>query len=330
MMLPQLAQYDARIPSWNLSALVERLCPFCGSSGTPYCRRPDQLVVRLCGGCGVYFIAPAPSPDQLDAFYAHYNEQHRRLNALSLEVTAHLLARQPHIDVRMREIASHFADTQGLRALDVGFGLGANLVLLRKLGFEVEGIELDTGALAYVQRELGIASVWRSTIEELQDSPQYDVIIMHDLVEHPLEPLSMLRKAATLLRPGGVLSLWTPNATFVERETEPLTFRVDLEHMQYLTLPSCTWIARTLGLDIVHIESIGFPSLKGIDQRPTTPSALKRALKALPGVVPLLTRRRLRAELTAQHTMRQGTYHLFCLLRKPHRPKPNTGNKNAQ
>ncbi len=312
----QLAPLDARLPEWNRSSLVERVCPFCGNAGTPFCRRPDLLDVQRCTGCGVFFIAPAPSPEQLDAFYAQYNERHRRLNSLSREVTMHLLAREPQADIRMMEIASCFASTQGLRALDVGFGLGANFVLLRKLGFAVEGIELDSEAINYVQQHLGIASVRQATIESVEGGEQYDVIIMHDLVEHPLQPMSLLRHAAALLKPGGVLSLWTPNATFVDHEQEPVAFRVDLEHMQYLTLPSCTWIAQRIGLEVVHLESVGFPNLKGMGQQPGSSSPLKRVVKSLPGVLPVLTRRRLQAEYDAQQSMRQGSYHLFCLMRK--------------
>ncbi len=318
MALRQLSQLDARLPAWDHSSLAERVCPFCGDAGVPYCRRPDQLVVRRCTCCGVFFTAPAPTPEQLDAFYAQYNERHRRLNSLSREVTMHLLAREPQSDIRMMEIASCFPETRGLRALDVGFGLGANLVLLRKLGFAVDGIELDGDAIDYVRQQLGMSSVRRAAIEELQGGAQYDVIIMHDLVEHPHDPMSLLRSATDLLKPGGIISIWTPNATFVGYEQEPVAFRVDLEHMQYLTLPSCAWIARRLGVDIVHLESVGFPSLKGIGQRAGGSSGLKGFAKSLPGVLPMLTRRRLQAEYDAQRSMREGTYHLFCLLRKPY------------
>lgn len=315
--IPRLQRLDARIPQWDMSSLIERHCPLCSSSGAPFCVRPDNLTVRNCETCGLYFISPAPSPAQLDSFYAHYNERHRRLNDTSAEAVAAIRNAEPLADLRMAEIASLFPDRTQKTALDVGFGLGSDLFQLHKLGFAVEGIEFDEDALTFVRTQLGISTVHKATIDEVQGS--YDVIILHDLVEHPLDPLALLQRATDVIRPGGILSIWTPNVSHVTQENEPIAFRVDLEHMQYYTYSSIAALAQKLDLDIVHLEGVGFPSIRNIDVLPGSRKepVWKTLVRSIPGVASLIRLRRKNATAQARQKMREGKYHLFCLLRKP-------------
>lgn len=315
--LPRLSRLDARIPQWDTGSLIERGCPLCSASGAAFCVRPDGLTVRVCAECSLYFVSPAPGPAQLDRFYAHYNERHRRSNATGEEAVTAIRTAEPLADLRMAEIASLLPDRTGATALDVGFGLGADLYQLHRLGFAVEGIEFDDDAIGFVRTRLGIDNVHRATIDEVRGT--YDVIILHDLVEHPLDPLALLRRAADLLRPGGLLSIWTPNASHVAQQHDPVTFRVDLEHMQYYTYAAVTRLARQLGLDLAHLEGVGFPSLRNIDVLPgqRRDPLWKKALRAVPGAGSLVRLRRKKATAEARQRMREGSYHLFCLLRKP-------------
>lgn len=315
------SRLDARIPQWDTTALAERTCPLCNNTGTAHGIRPDGLTVRLCTSCSLYFISPAPTPEQLDAFYATYNEHHRRNNTTDSYTVEHIRNQQPHADIRIAEIGAHFPDCNGKQVLDVGFGLGSTLVLLQKLGFAVEGIELDDDAIAFVRTRLGISTVRNATIDDVEG--QYDVIVLHDLIEHPLAPLQLLRRAVELLRPNGIISLWTPNASAVQNETDPVHFRVDLEHMQYFTFGAMARAAETLGVDIVHMEGIGFPSLRGIDgATPAQPyPQWKRVVKSLPGISHALHLRQKKAAQKAYQHLRNGSYHLFCLLRKPETPR---------
>lgn len=314
--LQQYSRLDARIPQWDTSALVDRTCPLCNSTGKKHGMRPDGLTVCLCTTCSLYFISPAPSQEQLDVFYARYNERHRRGNTTNDYMATHIRNQEPYADIRIAEIATCFPDCTDKQVLDVGFGLGATLVLLQKLGFAVEGIELDEDAITFVRSKLGISTVRNATINDVEG--QYDVIILHDLVEHPLQPLALLRRATELLRPGGIISIWTPNTSALYSETDPVPFRVDLEHMQYFTARAITYLTGILGLDIVHMESIGFPSLRGIESSAHQHyPQWKYAIKSLPGISHALHLRQKRAAQKAYLQMRNGNYHLFCLLRKP-------------
>jgi SAM-dependent methyltransferase len=316
----ELPPLDARIPAWDASDLVQRACPVCGTSGAaPAFRRPDGLIVRACGECTTWYVSPAPSTAQLDAFYARYDETHRR----DPERTPGQLLREyartsPSEDFRLSELGS-LLRLEGARVLDVGFGRARMLYDLLRLGAIPYGVELDDRALAFA-RALGIANVRKGTLEGLPPDERFDAILLCDLVEHPLDPLPLLAEAARRLEPGGLLLVWTPNGSAAQGEREPVTFRVDLEHMQYFTPASLARAAAAIGLGVVHLETTGFPDLQGID-RPRGQSAplaqrIKGGLRALPGFG-TLNRVRRSVLGAGEGGERNGTYSLFALLERP-------------
>jgi SAM-dependent methyltransferase len=318
-----LEKYDDRIPGWDFHHLVHRACPFCGSKGADKFIRPDFLKVLHCEGCGTFFVSPVPDDAQLDAFYSGYYSEHRsaelRQYAEDQSMVKEMRALDPLSDTKVRTLAS-IQELRGKRILDVGFGMGLSLVLMQKLGAEVHGSDVDPDAVYFVRKNLGIPTVRQCSLDELDEQQVYDVVTLHDLVEHLFDPLKGLRKATSLLGPGGLLSVWTPNASRALNDPQPMLFRVDLEHMQYLSFDSCRFIAGLLGLEIVHLESTGFPRLGRIRQlsgRGSTWSSVKRfarrAGRSVPGFTFLNT---VRHRLTSRNE-RRGAYHLFCIFRKP-------------
>jgi hypothetical protein len=121
------------------------------------------------------------------------------------------------------------------------------------------------------------------------------------------------------LEQGGLLVLWTPNGDSAKYEEYPTTFRVDLEHMQYLTADSCIFLATQLNMSVVHLESLGFPSLAGIDSparhEHNLKTKMKKAIKLIPGYF-VLNNLRVKMLASKKEDDRFGRYHLFCIMQK--------------
>ena len=317
----QLDPLDTRIPAWDKTSLMHRHCPFCESEGIDRYIRPDGLHVRTCPTCHCYFISPAPSPKQLASFYSTYYSRHRTAEHQQYLTDAvllkEMLSLDPLSDVKVRTLAS-LMNLRGKRILDVGFGMGQSLVLFRKLGAIVTGIDLDRDSVEFAHARLKLENVSTGDILSFDSTSTYDLITLHDLIEHPSGPLEVLKKARSLLAPGGMISIWTPNASSADIEDNPVTFRVDLEHMQYLTFQTCRLIATTLRMTITHLSTHGSPKLGSIrrlsDESGSGESKriFRRLLGPLPGFVQLNT---LRKRLS-QRRREQGTYHLFCVMRE--------------
>jgi SAM-dependent methyltransferase len=102
------------------------------------------------------------------------------------------------------------------RILDVGCGDGRFLSLLRDhgdAGWELAGLEFDEGAIAKCQAMGFEAHAER--VEDFAERPEergrYDAVIMLQLIEHVEDPALICERVFSLLRPGGVFIIETPN-----------------------------------------------------------------------------------------------------------------------
>jgi 2-polyprenyl-3-methyl-5-hydroxy-6-metoxy-1,4-benzoquinol methylase len=312
--LTQLPPLDIRIPTWSMDKLETRLCPFCGSRGVAQFARPDRLIVNHCPLCGSYYIAPSPNQGMLDDFYKHYITENSSNKSLSDFDAKMILGMNPLSDVRISEIAS-MIDITGKDILDIGFGRGHFLVALKKLGANVTGLELDDDAIQFAIKRLGVESVYQVGFENYDTDNHYDVILMNDLIEHPLNPMHFLIKSNKLLKKDGLLIVWTPNASHISDDVECIPFRVDLEHMQYLTYETCEWIQKQTGLKLIHMEALNFPSLKCITRRESYKrlAPIKNVIKKIPGVDLMYSRH---INNKNSDNIRLGKYSLFCIYQK--------------
>ena len=128
---------------------------------------------------------------------------------------AHILARILPLVPPLKEILDGTVMSLRLkdegRLLDVGCGDGSFLVLMRSIGWQVSGIEPDPAA-AKVARDRHGLDVSVGNIEDV-DLPEavYDAITMQHVIEHVHEPIGVLERTYAALKPGGVLSIRTPN-----------------------------------------------------------------------------------------------------------------------
>lgn len=118
----------------------------------------------------------------------------------------------------------------GIRTLDIGCGGGLLSESLARLGAKVTGIDPSADLLAAAQqhaertldsdrvsnlhyRNTTAEELEKETTENSNNETLYDVVCLLEVIEHVRDPDSLLRSAATLLRPGGVLFISTINRT---------------------------------------------------------------------------------------------------------------------
>jgi len=330
-MLIKLPPLDPRIPQWDISSLESRGCPICGSSDSmPTYLRPDSLQVCTCNHCSTLFVNPAPNANELNKFYESYYQTHGDLSKSSVaKYTYETKVLSPLSDIRINRLENlaNSSKDKGW-ALDIGCGRGQFLYLLKKMGYSVEGVEPDISSQKYANN-LGINSIFAGYIEQFQSDKKYQLITMLDLIEHPLEPMSLLKLASKILAPGGYLLDWTPNGACNHGEHENMTFRVDLEHMQYLTKESCQHIANTLQFNIAHFETLGihgaFEKLnhlqisdKNTHIKSKFKATIKKLITSLPGwysiIAPMIHKN---TPENINNSQINNNYHLLCIFQKP-------------
>jgi len=155
---------------------------------------------------------------------------------------------------------------QSWRLLDWGAGLGGLVRAARRCGIEADG--LDEGYAATVLAEKGLMAM-----PEPERRGRYDVITAIEVVEHLIDPLSVLRSMAICLKPGGFLFITTGNLSKA---------RGPLDRWYYAQIPDVHvtfWSPRswTIALEKAGLEATLLP-LRRVDPR----IVQYKVIKALP------------------------------------------------
>ena len=124
------------------------------------------------------------------------------------------LERTPWTELRLEAVRSLVEPQAGERVLDLGCAAGAISHFLSSLGCETVGVDAEPRAIERAQAlfpdlQFQLANVARLPFED----GAFDKAVAADLVEH-LDDESfraMLDEARRVLRPGGTLSIYTPN-----------------------------------------------------------------------------------------------------------------------
>jgi SAM-dependent methyltransferase len=127
-------------------------------------------------------------------------------------------------------IAEAFPESNisSLRVLDVGCGNGSQLALsLARRGFQVTGIDIDARSIEHAKqlaKDLPSATFICGDVAELK-MESFDVVILAEVLEHMMEPRTLLTESAKHLSEGGIVIVTVPNG-YGEFEIDSRFFRL--------------------------------------------------------------------------------------------------------
>lgn len=191
------------------------ICAWCGErrSATLFQRRdtltglPGIFTLVRCTTCGTIRQDPRPSPEDLQAYYPEsYSPYELMIDEERRPWTR--WQRRYGMWKRLRLIGRY---QRPGRLLDVGAGTGIFLAEARRAGWDVTGVEPSPAA---IQRAAGrlASAITPGRFDQIESPPStFDVITLWNVLEHLEQPLDDLKRAARLLRPGGLLVLSVPN-----------------------------------------------------------------------------------------------------------------------
>jgi 2-polyprenyl-3-methyl-5-hydroxy-6-metoxy-1,4-benzoquinol methylase len=163
--------------------------------------------------------------------------------------------------VQARPEVAALVPTACRRVLDVGCGAGLLGRLLRERGHHVTGLELVPEAADEARKWLD--RVVTADVEAGLPfaAEPFDAIVFADLLEHLVDPWRVVREAASLLTPGGVVVASVPNVQNLDVLRRLVRGRwdyrergiLDRGHLRFFTLSTVRDLFAQAGLSVTHV-----------------------------------------------------------------------------
>jgi SAM-dependent methyltransferase len=246
---------------------------------------PGTWNLRKCSGCGSLFLSPRVALAHIGRIYEGYPEHQREKQAGFINaprgmyknlrrsmkdgVLAHVLgydrscgrlfsylgkvwkSLSPFGLDRVLASVLFLPAKYGGRVLDVGCGGGGLLFELQRYGWIAQGVDMDAATVA-ICREAGLAVSCGTLYDQGYPDDHFDAITLRHVLEHDLEPHKLFAECRRVLKPGGFLSVITPNADSLGHRTFGRDWR-GLEpprHIQIFSRESLRLLALRAGLEV--------------------------------------------------------------------------------
>jgi len=181
-------------------------CELCGLPGGLYgngLHSDHAYRILSCPGCALIWTDPLLDEAEIinqegegywaeDVYLSNAEDQKRRFRQ----------------QLRAFLKASGSKQTQELKVLEVGSGMGFFLDVCEEFGINAEGCDVNAAAVRHANRER--SRVRLGTLDSFYVNDTFDAIFAFNLIEHLPHPKSFLDEAHRVLRPGGTLVLETP------------------------------------------------------------------------------------------------------------------------
>lgn len=211
---------------------------------------------------GYFEVSPKPSEDFLSEYYEslYYQDTH---GSYSNKYTEDELKRIEFSNsILLRAVESCI---EGSECLDVGCGEGFLLNQLKAQGCHVTGLDFSDYGLSVhnttVLSNFVKGNIYKSVQNLIVKKSQFDVIFINNVLEHVLEPESLILSLSKILKINGKLVIRVPNdfSDFqLQMKSQKMFIReywVNLpDHLNYFNKESLTMLVTKFGLQpIKHL-----------------------------------------------------------------------------
>nr|NGX57099.1 dTDP-3-amino-3,4,6-trideoxy-alpha-D-glucopyranose [Candidatus Anoxychlamydiales bacterium] len=101
--------------------------------------------------------------------------------------------------------------------LDLACGDGTLLEMMSNHFSSIVGVDGSDKYLNLAKKKISTAKFYNSLIEDFNTDQKFDVVTLLCILEHVIDPISILKKAATFLKEDGIMIVHVPNALATNR-----------------------------------------------------------------------------------------------------------------
>jgi 2-polyprenyl-3-methyl-5-hydroxy-6-metoxy-1,4-benzoquinol methylase len=204
-------------------------CIICGSAASKIYLKgheymfgiPGIHVIKKCVCCGMVFLDPQPTKKELQKYYPstdYYSYKSVNKQSFFAWLRNYLVIESSRPSF-IGKIVSLFLSVPAIpvytskgKVLDIGCGSGHTLMLLKKVGWDVYGLDIDDRAIKVAHKN-GLKNVSLGSFESMKKYPDgfFDCIRLYHVIEHLDKPDVFMQLAWKKLKKGGALIIGTPN-----------------------------------------------------------------------------------------------------------------------
>ena len=242
-------------------------CNLCGADTGDCVATERGLAIVRCRGCGLVYVTPRPCAAELALLYAGYHARNGEDEASWDRLMGRIFCEVADLLCATREGTDH------PRLLDVGCGFGGFVELMRRRGWDAEGVDPSSSAVEVATRHG--RRIRLGTLEQFAgDQGAYDAVTLFYVLEHLTDPMAALRKVFNLLAAGGAVVIRVPHTTPLLRLLAPVGLGGGLFDAPYHLFdfsPAVLW---------EMLDRAGFADVRTFPGQPTVPSRVGPRLAA--------------------------------------------------
>ncbi|HSY62370.1 MAG TPA: class I SAM-dependent methyltransferase [Cytophaga sp.] len=168
-----------------------------------------SVSIKKCTNCNLIYSYPLPIPDDIMDHYGVVPEEYWKPSYFEIDPY--------YFSAQIRDLQKLMDVKQGMKALDIGAGLGKTIIVLNRIGFDTYGFEPSVNFHERAISKMGIAAdrLKHGMIEEIEyDTEMFDFISFGAVFEHLYHPAQSLEKSITWLKAGGLVHIEVPSSNY--------------------------------------------------------------------------------------------------------------------
>lgn len=166
-------------------------------------------IVR-CTNCGLIYSNPQPVPFDIQDHYGVPPENYWKENYFTVT--------DNYFQGEIAKLKALLDFKNGMKSLDIGAGLGKQMIALSKAGFDTYGFEPSKQFYERAISKMGINpdKLKLGTIEEVEyPENHFDFISFGAVLEHLYDPSDSILKAMKWLKPNGIIHIEVPSSDWL-------------------------------------------------------------------------------------------------------------------
>jgi SAM-dependent methyltransferase len=232
------------------AAELERIaCPLCGARDDATILKKDGFPIVRCRSCELVYVNPRLPVGDLVQLYSDQVISPAAYYVRTEQTDERSFATRVALIERWRKPG---------RLLDLGCGPGTFSIAARARGWTTVGLDINATSVAHC-RARGLDVIAGAFPHPDLAGQTFDVVAMNDFLEHLTDPAAALRTVRSLLAPGGILFISTPDVgSLMARVTGGRWLHLKPnEHLVYFDRATIRRLLEQSGYRVEHVQSIG-------------------------------------------------------------------------